>query len=565
MFSSQDQQKFTINPPIISTSSYIPYKPYQSIKTNEINERNLNDSFNYNNDITGSSKNTISGLNYLTNKNNNQLNRNHYNKLFNLSLTLIDGIDKFDNELSKEQNEFLNKIKKSNQIYICRFRNSSKNHHHHHQQYGNSCNAKLGNYENLLKHVDMHLRNTYLTYQYDTNHLYHCQWGTCRYYSNSIRELQEHYLNEHLKIELKCIFKGCKEKLLKTSLIGYENSYSNFENLNLSLLSHIEDERKHPKRLFNENLLSLRSNLQIKLIPKKPTFIDSNLELPPYMITIPPILSKSFSIKIPSSPSPSPSPSPDPISLPQTHSIPILAKRFIKQQEYDNFSFQNSCSSSSSSSSSSKLKSRFNEKENQIKISKMMKIILPNRNEEIPFWPLCGESISFESTGTFSGSIFPSTILLSSNEENENNNDKEKDKFGNFIIPCSDEFKKLKLSIRKKGLNKNDKLCLGKPKLGVGIYICNDNNNNEKKKLKRKRIENEINEINQIDIKILNNQKVIENSTLNSINENKRFHPDQIRNSAIQYAIRKTKRSIGFEMWKEVINFENEGKYFEEL
>ncbi|WWC59422.1 uncharacterized protein I303_101978 [Kwoniella dejecticola CBS 10117] len=660
MLPPEDGQKFFITPPIISTSSY---RPYNGLGTPKI-ARAITGGRNYvsYNAIPGpSSRNPTSGSNVSILENKTPLDSTPSKKLDTLPSTLSSGDDEASQEVTQESRESVERSRKCLRSYSCRYRHKGKT---------DTCHARLASYENLLKHVDMHLERSFPKH-HDNEHEHQeefqsiklgrqCRWGSCRYTAQTLQDLKHHIYHDHLRGELKCFFKGCDEKIYrsvpyngytttKTKTNGYTDDSALLSTRNV-VIQH--DAKEHPKPWLEA---TLRPTCKSRLSPTrpKPPPIDTNLIIPPYMLSTPPILpaptarpKSATQLKSDvssrskngdqdqaqnqnqnesqsqngtdsrnqssSSTTRQPSPSPDPLSLlPLPLRFPpvpasALPRHILQEKEDEAVSLGRSPSSSSSSfsglttrtqnhipNSISHSKSSSSSSSSSNGTSEMMDLILPNRNdEEIPFWPKCGEAISYESTGTFSGSIFPSTV-----PEEDDEDSWERDKAGQLIIPSSTERDYKQLTVRKRGPARNGKMGLGRPRLGVSADYFEERRKDalrlakkkEKRELgaeggvKRKRSvdedgdgragkENEMPDQGQVasdDVMVIDVDGRADSAQGQDIKDNKgifrKLPLDTIRNAALRYSARKNKRSIGYEVWKEVIRFEGEGRYFEEL
>nr|XP_019047358.1 hypothetical protein I302_03971 [Kwoniella bestiolae CBS 10118]OCF26288.1 hypothetical protein I302_03971 [Kwoniella bestiolae CBS 10118] len=362
--------------------------------------------------------------------------------------------------------------------------------------------------------------NYFLQYQYQPR--YKCPWGNCKYDGYDIDELGRHIEVDHLQVGLRCPYKGCNERLYK-QIVGYGLSTTTL---------HTQDTRKHPGpwsgSLSNPKLF-------MKLRPHAPPPLP-NITLPAYTISHLPVLPRTKSLPKTRTPSPPSRPIP---------SIP----RYIFDESPPPPTSQSRGRTPS-----------------QLTFRKLKGPILPFRDEdEVPFFPSCGEAISYDSTGTFSGSIFPSTV------PSEGDEGREKDGLGRFIVPSASEDGGMQLTVRKKLPANNGKVGLGRPRLGVSADVFEWHRKQRELAVKKQKMKDrkgkgkgkEV-DLDKMEMDVQNDNTLIEGQKEEEKTMTK-WHPDLIRSSALRYATRKTKRSVGVETWKQVIRFENEGRYWGEL
>ncbi|WWC87063.1 uncharacterized protein L201_001948 [Kwoniella dendrophila CBS 6074] len=501
---------------------------------------------NHNNAHAGPSSIPYSGLNWTRPK----LNNTFQAKPTHFFSHQTSGFGECDDEYTQDDHEIIKRSKETLKSFQCRFKCSNGNPN----GITTSCNAILGNYDFLLKHVNNHIHrilpdandrfeneNFFSNNQQRT---YNCQWANCKQMNLNVEQLKRHIKLDHLDTELRCPFKGCNEKMFKA---GYAQSSSTI---------HTQDTKRHPKPWLDQ---SFKPKMLLRLRPVKPRPIAPKWVLPAYMVSTPPI--------IPKGKDKTPSASPTPKSGIFFRPVSSIPRHMLDETSSTSSSFGDD----RSVTYDPKFRYGSEYKDN----------ILPSRNEhEIPFWPLCGDAISYDSTGTCAGSIFPSTAQF---DEEDN---RERDKFGRLIIPTTSERPETGyrgMTIRKKGLTKyGQKMCTGKIKFGVPANIFEYNRKQieivvsaqEKQKQKHLVVRKHLEQKKQrkITLSYMGKQSIlISSQSSDGIgNEEKeknftKLHPDVIRNSAIRYASRKTRRSVGSEMWKEAIRFESEGRYWDEL
>ncbi|WWD07850.1 hypothetical protein V865_005957 [Kwoniella europaea PYCC6329] len=514
MFSPKGSPEFSIIPPNISTSPYKPFRPSKK----PVSSKGSLDAFDGSNAQAGPSRiRAQSGFDTPLN-------------LPDLFLTKLNPFtanqnDAVDIQQRMEDVQILKQSKEQLGSYTCRIER---------------CNAILGNYEILLMHVDKHLQKMHAhTYQEDTQDnddnfflrrrpRYNCPWGNCKQVEYDMEQLKRHIEVIHLEPELRCPFKGCNDKLYKP---GYGISSISYHS------------QKHP---FPWEESSFQPNCLKSYRPVNPPPPLPDIVLPAYMISHPPILPRG-QIQ-PKSKTRTPSPP----SIP----IPSIPRYIYEEDEF----FIPSTPKLGKTGSNKNLPA----------FRKMEHPILPNRNDDtIPFFPLCGEGISYDSTGTFSGSIFPSTVPPEGDE------DRERDSMGNFIVPSASEDGAIQLQIKKKLPNRNGKMGLGRPRLGVPADVFEWHRKQKEMRKKNEKLKDRKGKVKateisssdeKMDIDGLQGTAVIAEEKVKELNLNlKKCHPDLIRSSALRYSTRKTGRSVGVDVWKEVIRFENEGRYWGEL
>ncbi|WVQ69080.1 uncharacterized protein L199_007292 [Kwoniella botswanensis] len=514
MFSPKGSPEFSIIPPNISTSPYKPFRPSKK----PVSTFGSLDAFDGSNAQAGPSRiRAQSG--------------------FDIPLNLPDPFftqhnsftgnqhDAVDIQQRVEDAQILKQSKEQLGSYTCRVER---------------CNAILGNYEILLKHVDKHLQKMHAhAYQEDPRDndddnfffrrrpKYNCPWGNCKQDEYDIERLKRHIEVAHLEPELRCPFKGCNDKLYKA---GYGIS---------SVSHHFE---KHPLP-WEES--SSQPSFRNSYLPVNPPPPLPDIVLPAYMISHPPILPRGQN---------------QPISKTRTPSPPSIPIPSIPRYIYEEDDIFIPSTPKSGKTGSNKSPPTFR---------KMEHPMLPNRNDDtIPFFPLCGEAISYDSTGTFSGSIFPSTVPPEGDE------DRERDSMGNFIVPSASEDGAVYVQIKKKLPNRNGIVRLGRPRLGVPADVFEWNRKRREIRLKKEKMKDSkgkgkatnVTSDEKMDIDGLQGTAVIAEGKVRELSLNlKKWHPDLIRSSALRYASRKTRRSVGVDVWKEVIRFENEGRYWGEL
>ncbi|KAK6903906.1 hypothetical protein I203_107417 [Kwoniella mangroviensis CBS 8507] len=514
MFSSKGSPEFSIIPPNISTSPYKPFRPSKK----PVSTFGSLDAFDGSNAQAGPSRIRA---------------QSGFETPLNLPDPFLTKLDPFtsnqhgvvDIQQSVEDAQILKRSKEQFGSYTCRIER---------------CKAILGNYEILLKHVDKHLQKMHAhTYQEDIQDndddnffsrrrpRYNCPWGTCKQDEHDIERLKRHIEVVHLAPELRCPFKGCNDKLYKP---GY----------GISSISYHSQRHRIPWEESSFQPSFLNSYLPVNPSPPLPDIV-----LPAYMISHPPILPRGQI---------------QPKSKTRTASPPYVPIPSIPRYIYEEDDFFIPSTPKSGKTGSNKSPPTFR---------KMEHPILPNRNDDTnPFFPLCGEAISYDSTGTFSGSIFPSTVPPEGDE------DRERDSLGNFIVPSASEDGAVQLQIRKKLPNKIGKMGLGRPKLGVPADVFEWHRKQKEMRMKNQKLKDrkgkgkttEISSDEKMDLGDLQVTAVIAEEKLKELKLNlKKCHPDSIRSSALRFASRKTGRSVGVDVWKEVIRFENEGRYWGEL